>query len=39
MKGAMLKLEGTGMSELKAPMTTVKGDGMLVVKGGLTMIN
>ncbi len=39
MKGAMIKIEGSGMAELKAPMTTVKGDGMLTLKGGVTMIN
>ncbi len=37
--GMMLNLEGTTMAELKAPMTTVKGDGMLTIKGGVTMIN
>lgn len=39
MKGAMVKIAGTAMAELKAPMTTVKGDGILIVKGGVTMIN
>ncbi len=39
MKGAMIKIAGTGMAELKAPMTTVKGDGVLILKGGVTMIN
>ena len=38
-KGAMIKVEGTGMAEMKSPMTTVKGDGMLTLKGGVTMIN
>lgn len=38
-EGPMLKFEGTGMAEMKAPMTTVKGDAMLIVKGGVTMIN
>ena len=27
------------MAELKAPMTTVSGDGMLTLKGGVVMIN
>ncbi|MDT1062311.1 type VI secretion system tip protein TssI/VgrG [Paracoccus sp. CPCC 101403] len=38
-KGAMIKVEGTAMIEAKAPMTTVKGDAILILKGALTMIN
>jgi type VI secretion system secreted protein VgrG len=38
-KGIMLSFEGQAMAELKSPMTTVKGDGLLTLKGGLTMIN
>ncbi len=38
-KGPMLKLQANAMAEIKSPMTTVKGDGMLILKGGLTMIN
>lgn len=38
-KGTLVKIEGTAMLEGKSPMTTVKGDGMLTLKGGLTMIN
>lgn len=38
-KGTMVKVEGSAMTEVKAPMTQVKGDGMLVLKGGVTMIN
>ena len=38
-KGLMIKVEGTAMVEAKAPMTTVKGDAMLTLKGGLTLIN
>lgn len=38
-KGMIIKIEGTAMMEAKAPMTTVKGDGLLVLKGGITMIN
>ena len=34
-----IKLVGTGMLEAKSPMTTVKGDGVLILKGGMTMIN
>jgi type VI secretion system secreted protein VgrG len=39
MKGPMLKMKADGMAELASPMTTVKGDGMLTLKGGLVMIN
>jgi type VI secretion system secreted protein VgrG len=38
-KGTLVKIEGTAMLEGKSPMTTVKGDGMLTLKGGVTMIN
>ena len=38
-KGIMVKIEGTAMAQMKAPMTAVSGDGMLTVKGGITMIN
>jgi type VI secretion system secreted protein VgrG len=38
-KGTLVKIEGTAMLEAKSPMSTVKGDGMLTLKGGLTMIN
>jgi type VI secretion system secreted protein VgrG len=38
-KGIMVTIEGTAMLEAKSPMTQVKGDGMLILKGGLTMIN
>ena len=37
--GTMLKLTGSAMLDMKAPMTTLKGDGMLTLKGGLVMIN
>jgi type VI secretion system secreted protein VgrG len=37
--GAMVTVEGKGTLEAKSPMTTVKGDGMLTLKGGVTMIN
>jgi type VI secretion system secreted protein VgrG len=37
--GIMLKLEGTAMMDVKAPITQVKGDGMLRLNGGITMIN
>ncbi|MEX2176509.1 MAG: type VI secretion system tip protein TssI/VgrG [Pirellulaceae bacterium] len=38
-KGMMIKIEGTLMSEVKGLMTNVKADAILQVKGGLTMIN
>ncbi|MFS0738582.1 type VI secretion system tip protein TssI/VgrG [Sphingomonas sp. 1P06PA] len=38
-KSVMYKNSASGMSEIKAPMTTIKGDGMLILKGGMTMIN
>lgn len=38
-KGTMIKIEGTATAEMKSPATTVKGDGMLTLKGGVTMIN
>ena len=38
-KGLTVKIQGETMAEVKAAMTTVKGDGMLTLKGGLTMIN
>ena len=31
----MVKIQGSAMVEAKAPMTTVKGDGMMTLKGGL----
>jgi type VI secretion system secreted protein VgrG len=38
-KGGMIKIEGMGSLEAKAPMTQVNGDALLILKGGLTMIN
>lgn len=38
-KGMMVNIEGKTMAEMKSKMTTVKGDGMLTLKGGVTMIN
>lgn len=37
--GVQLNMEGGAMAELKSAMTTVKGDGVLILKGGATMIN
>lgn len=36
---APLTVESSAMAEVKSPMTTVKGDGMLTLKGGMVMIN
>ena len=38
-KGMLIKIQGTAMLTAKAPMSTVKGDAMLILKGGMTMIN
>jgi len=38
-KGIKISVAGQAMAEVKAPMTTVNGDGMLTLKGGITMIN
>lgn len=35
----MLKADAKATADLKSPMTTVKGDGILTLKGGLTLIN
>lgn len=37
--GVIGQIEGTAMAQLKSPMTTVSGDGMLTLKGGIAMIN
>ncbi|WP_343115927.1 type VI secretion system Vgr family protein [Ostreiculturibacter nitratireducens] len=37
--GTMVKIKGKAMLEAQSPMTTVKGDALLTLKGGLTMIN
>ena len=38
-KGMMVSIQGTVKAELKSPLTDVKGDGMLKLKGGMVMIN
>lgn len=38
-KGMMVSIQGQTQAELKSPMTTVSGDGMLTAKGGIVMIN
>jgi type VI secretion system secreted protein VgrG len=35
----MINIKASAMAEMKSPMTTVKGDGILTLKGGLTLIN
>lgn len=37
--GMLVTIEGKACLDASAPMTTVKGDGILTLKGGLTMIN
>ncbi len=36
---APLTMQSSATADLKSPMTTVKGDGMLTLKGGVVMIN
>ncbi len=38
-KGLIVKIEGAAMLEAKSPLTQLKGDALMVVKGGLTLIN
>jgi type VI secretion system secreted protein VgrG len=38
-KGMMIKIEGTMMTDVKGLMTTVQGSAMATVKGGVLMIN
>lgn len=37
--GTMVKITGQTMAQMTSPLTTVKADGMLTLKGGITMIN
>ena len=37
--GTMVKITGQAMAQMSSPLTTVKADGMLTLKGGITMIN
>jgi type VI secretion system secreted protein VgrG len=39
LEAMMIDIKGTGTVNVSAPMTTVKGDGMLTLKGGITLIN
>jgi type VI secretion system secreted protein VgrG len=38
-EGITLNFQGQALAEMKAPMTKVNGDAMVVVKGGIVMIN
>ena len=38
-KTTQFKVEATGTADMKAPMTTVKADATLTLKGGMTLIN
>lgn len=38
-QGMMVTFKGLAMAELKAPITKVSGDGMVMMKGGIVMIN
>ncbi|MEM6656997.1 MAG: type VI secretion system tip protein TssI/VgrG [Pseudomonadota bacterium] len=38
-KSTMIKVQANAKLDAKSPLTTVNGDGMLTLKGGLTMIN
>lgn len=37
--GVKIEIAGDATAEMKSAMTTVKGDAMLTLKGGMTMIN
>lgn len=39
LKGIMIKIEGMAMLDAKAPMTKVSGDAMVMLKGGIILIN
>ena len=39
LKGVMTKVEGSAMVQVKAPVAQINGDGVLMAKGGITMIN
>ncbi|WP_376099411.1 type VI secretion system Vgr family protein [Roseomonas sp. CCTCC AB2023176] len=38
-KGITIKIEGTAMLQTKAPMAQHNADGMMIIKGGIVMIN
>ncbi len=37
--GVMVKIAGTAMLDMKSPMSQLGGDGMLILKGGIMMLN
>ncbi len=37
--GMMVTMKGMAMATVQSPMTQVKGDGMLILKGGIMMLN
>jgi len=37
--GTMIKVSGAAMTDIAAPMTKVSGSGMLILKGGIMMLN
>jgi len=39
LKSTMIKIEASAMLQTKGPFTEVKADGLLILKGGLTLIN
>jgi type VI secretion system secreted protein VgrG len=39
LKGIMIKLQGQAMVQAQGPMVQVSADAMLMLKGGITMIN
>jgi type VI secretion system secreted protein VgrG len=39
LQGIMIKIQANALLQAKAPMTQVNGDGILMLKGGVTMIN
>jgi type VI secretion system secreted protein VgrG len=38
LKGMMVNIQGQAMTAIKAPITQVNADGMLMLKGGITMV-
>ena len=38
-KGIQVAIEGTAKAEMKAPLTTVKADGMLEAKGAVSQVS
>lgn len=38
-KGIMIRIEASGMLQAKGSMTDIKGDALVIIKGGITLIN